>query len=140
MIILGVIFLIMSAFLFVLTVKLSVISFHFRPKYCSCCKGYLQKTTQYRNKYVGGKNGRWYKHYIDYTYVYRVDGKAYEISDGSPGTKSNLRTSVDVVYQIKNPKYAYIRNPHPPIVPLLMFGALILFSASFCFGILFITL
>ena len=140
MIILGIICLIMSAFLFVLTVNLSFISFHFRPKYCSCCKGYLQKTTQYRNKYVGTRNGRWYKHYIDYKYVYRVDGRAYEISGGSPGTKSILRTSVDMVYQTNNPKYAYIKNLHPPFVPFLMFGSLILFSLSFCCGILFITL
>ena len=87
------------------------------------CKGYLVNTLQQRDVYVGGKGGRFHKHYLDYEYVYRVNGKEYRISGGVPGTKANLRQSVDIVYQSRKPQLAYIRDltiPYQPITAILL--------------------
>ena len=95
----------------------------FRKNNIRTCKGYLVNTLQYRDVYVGGKAGRFYKHYLDYEYVYRVNGKEYRISGGVPGAKADLRQSVDIVYQKHKPQRAYIRGltiPHQLVTALLM--------------------
>ena len=112
-----------TALLF-LDVYLVYISLGFRKNNCNKCKGYLASTSQYRNHYVGGKAGRFYKHYLEYVYVYRVNGTEYRISGGVPGVKSNMSQVVDIVYQKKNPKLAYIHrltSPIQPIIALLLF-------------------
>ena len=96
----------------------------FRKKHCAKCKGYLVNTIQHENYYSGGKAGRFYKRYLDYDYVYRVNRKEYHISGGVPGVKSNMSQVVDIVYQKKNPKLAYIHRltfPIQPIIALFLF-------------------
>ena len=112
-----------TALLF-LDVYLVYISLGFRKNNCNKCKGYLASTTQYHNHYVGGKIGKFYKDYLEYVYVYRVNGTEYRISDGNPGTKGNMNSSVDIIYQKNNPKLAYIKEltfPIQPIIAILLF-------------------
>ncbi len=102
---------------------LAWISWGFRKNNACKCKGYLANTLQHKNVHVGGKGGRFYKHYLDYEYVYRVYGKEYRLSGSVPGTKANLRQSVDIVYQKRKPQHAYIRDltiPYQPITALLL--------------------
>ena len=102
----------------------------FRKKHCAKCKGYLVNTIQHKNYYSGGKAGRFYKRYLDYDYVYRVNRKEYHISGGVPGVKGNMSQVVDIVYQKKDPKLAYIYRltfPIQPIIALLMFTLCVMF-------------
>ena len=110
--------------LFLLDLYFFLVSLGFRKNRCQKCKGYLMDTTQYKDFYSGGKSGRFYKRYIDYTYVYRVDGKQYFVSDGNPGTKGNLPRTVDVIYQKNHPEFAYIKNLTFPEQPI--------FAAALC--------
>lgn len=110
--------------LFLLDVYFVYTSLGFRKSKCNKCKGYLTNTIQHKNHYVGGKAGRFYTHYLDYVYVYRVNETAYRIFGGIPGTKGNIGSSVDIIYQKKNPKLAYINKltlPIQPIVAILLF-------------------
>lgn len=91
-----------------LDIRLLIIALGYRRHLCGKCKGYLKETKQLHNVYRGGKHGRFYKNYIDYAYVYRVNGKEYFITDSKSGTKNNLRYTVDIVYQKKHPNRAYI--------------------------------
>ena len=84
------------------------------------CKGYLIDSVQYKDKYVGGKAGRFYKRYLDYTYRYKVNGKDYTVSGGVPGTNANMNSVVDVIYQKNNPKYAYIHKLTIPMQPIIV--------------------
>ena len=113
----------LAAFLIVFLTDLyfAVIAVGYKKKYCSKCKGYLTNTTQRKNVYIGGKNGRFYKHYLNFKYTYRVNGKVYEISDGVPGTKNNINSAVDIIYQKRNPKFAYIHNLTIPFEPIITF-------------------
>ena len=109
---------------FLIDTYFAFVSFGFRKKHCSKCKGYLTDTAKHKNVYVGRSNGRFYRHYLNYSYAYQVNGKAYYISGGIPGTKGNVNKTVDVIYQRKNPKLAYIQNltiPLQPIVAVLLF-------------------
>ena len=124
---LGSLSLVVGTALFVVTVYLLLVSLGFRKGQCSKCKGYLTATTHHKNKYVGGKRGRFYKHYSDYVYEYRVNGQTFTISGGIPGTKSNLNHAVEVIYQKRRPQYAYIRKLTLPVQPLLL-----LFSIPLC--------
>ena len=103
---------------FLLDIYFVYISLGFRKNKCKKCKGYLVNTIQHKNHYVGGKTGRFYQYYLDYVYVYRVNGTEYRISGGIPGTKGNIRSSVDIVYQKRNPKFAYISKLTLPIQPI----------------------
>ena len=82
---------------------------------CGKCKGYLKDTKQLKDVYIGFKAGRFYKRYIEYVYVYRVDGKEYFVDGGVPGTKNVLRNCVDVIYQKKKPQRAYISDLYGPM-------------------------
>ena len=111
----GIIFLIDLYFLFV--------SLGFRKNNVKKCKGYLENTIQYHDVWRGGKSGRFYKHFIDCTYVYRVDGKPYYISDGNPGTKGERKRVVDVIYQKNHPEFSYMKGltfPEQPIVAAVL--------------------
>ena len=95
----------------------------FRKNNTCTCKGYLVNTLQHKDVYVGGKAGRFHKHYLDYEFVYRVNGMEYRISGGVSGTKADLCHSVDIVYQKHKPQLVYIRGltiPHQLITALLM--------------------
>ncbi len=100
------------------------------------CKGYLHKTVQNKNVYVGRSLGRFYKRYIDYTYAYRINGKEYYVSGGAPGVKGNLCQTVDVIYHKKNPKIAYIYNLqfcHPRLVFAILLCPIWIFLLVFGF-------
>lgn len=75
---------------------------------------YLKKTHHQRNVYKGRKSGRWYKHWTDYVYSYRVDGKEYEISCDGPWLPSALPRVISVTYQTKHPNRAYIKRLRHP--------------------------
>ncbi len=109
--------------LFLLDIYFVYVTLGFRKNKCNKCKGYLSTITQHKNHYVGGKAGRLYDNYLNYVYVYRINGKEYRISGGIPGTKGNISSSVDIIYQKKNPKLAYINKftfPIQPIVAILL--------------------
>lgn len=113
-----------GSILFFLEVYFIYISLGFRKNKCAICKGFLVSTKQYKNIYVGGKTGRFYKRYLDFEYEYRVNGKEYHISGSGLGTKGNLRSAVDITYQKNNPKHAYINKltlPIQPIVAIVLF-------------------
>ncbi len=115
----GYILLIVGIIIFIIDVYLFFISLNFAKKRCGKCKGFLLNTVQQKNVYVGGKSGRFYKHYLNYVYIYRVNGKEYRISGGVSGTKDNISSTADVIYQKNNPKFAYIKNLTLPIQPIL---------------------
>ena len=116
-------YLVLTVFLIIFLIDLyfTVVSLGYRKKYCAKCKGYLLNTQQRRDVYIGGATGRFYKHYLDYKYTYKINGKTYEISDGTPGTKKNIPYCVDIIYQKKNPKFAYIKNLTIPFEPVIAF-------------------
>ena len=88
----------------------------FRRHLCGKCKGYLKNTIQLKNVYLpSGSFARFYKRYIEYVYVYRVDGKEYLLDGGNPGTKKVLRNSVDIIYQKRKPERAYISDMTFPV-------------------------
>lgn len=120
---LGIITLLVGISIFLIDMYLLCVSIGFRKNNCRKCKGYLIDSVQYKDKYVGGKAGRFYKRYLDYTYLYKVDEKEYTISSGVPRTKASMNSAVDVIYQKYNPKYAYIHNftiPMQPIIAVLL--------------------
>lgn len=120
---LGIITLLIGICIFLIDMYLLFVSIGFRKKNCHKCKGYLIDSVQYKDTYVGGKAGRVYKHYLDYSYGYKVNGKEYTVSGGVPGTKVNMKSVVDVIYQKSNPKYAYIYRltiPMQPIIAVLL--------------------
>ena len=100
------------------------VSLGFRKSQCGKCKGYLSNTTQYKDVIRrGGKTGRFYKRFKDYSYVYRADGKQYSVSCGDPVTKGNLPRTVDVIYQKNHPEFSYIKDltfPEQPIVAIML--------------------
>ena len=119
----GYIVILIGIVFFLIDAYLVYVSLGFRKSTCKTCKGYLDNVTRHKDHYAGGKAGRFYKSYLDYVYVYRVNGQEYRISGGVPGAKENLPSSVDIVYQQKNPKLAYIKKltfPIQPIVALLL--------------------
>lgn len=124
--------------IFLIDLYFVCISFGFRKTQCGKCKGYLTNIVQQRDVYVGVKSGRFYKHYLDYVYVYRISGKEYRISGGVPGMKSNVRQVVDITYQKKNPKFAYIDRLTFPIQPIVALTLCPLWVMLIVFGFLLI--
>lgn len=92
--------------------------------------GYLNTVNHERNVYVGYKHGRFYKHWIRYTYTYKVNGKTFSLSGGSPGKPHNIDRVARVVYQKKNPKYAYVEKYIFPeqITYTILFGLFTIIS------------
>ena len=116
----GYIVLFVGIIIFLFDLYFAFISFGFFKKGCKKCKGYLVHTVRRKNIY---KRRFFYKNYLNFVYVYCVNGKEYHISEGVPGKKSNIGSVVDVIYQKKNPKFAYIRNltfPNQPIIAVLL--------------------
>ncbi len=136
--ILGLISLLMGAVLFVAEIPLFMIFIGFRGSNCHRCSGYLKKQEHKKNKYVGAKSGRFYKDYIEYVYVYNVNGKEYTISGGAPGKKGDLPGNVKVIYQKNKPKYAYINKLTLPVQPIVFVILLPICTAFILCGILLI--
>lgn len=126
----GVIFLLIGVVLFLAEIPLFLIFVGFRNGNCCRCNGYLKKEKHEKNKYVGAKCGRFYKDYIEYVYVYNVNGKEYTISGGAPGKTGDLPGNVKVIYQKSKPKYAYINKLTLPIQPIV-FALLLPICAAF---------
>lgn len=101
-----------------LDIYLFYVASGYRRHLCGKCKGYLMETKQLKDVYIGLRAGRFYKRYIDYVYVYRVDGKEYFIDGGVPGTKNVLRNCVDIIYQKRKPERAYISDMTFPLESL----------------------
>ena len=104
---------------FVLDVYLAYVSMGFRKSNCKKCKGYLKEIVHTKNKYVGGKSGRFYKDYVNYRYTYRVNGSEYTVHGGTPGVKGDVGRIVDVKYQKNAPRYAYVEGLTFPVQPIL---------------------
>lgn len=136
--IVGYVSLFLGIVLFLYEVYLLIVTVGYGKKRCAKCKGYLRKTMHYKDKYIGRFVGRFYKHYTDYVYEYTVNGKKYEIFGGFPGTKNNLNNTVDIIYQQKNPKHAYIHKITFPIQPLIMILLLPLCALFISCGIYFV--
>ena len=110
-------------FLFFLNLHFFLISLNFRKNRCEKCKGYLTDITQYKDVYRGGKSGQFYKRFIDYAYVYRVNGKQYSVTGGNQWGKGDLPRTVDIIYQKNHPAFAYIKGmtfPEQPIVAIML--------------------
>ncbi|MBP3555873.1 MAG: hypothetical protein J6K63_09565 [Clostridia bacterium] len=108
--ILAVIFLIIGAICLAFCVRNLVILYGYRKANTKKVNAYLQSTKHEKDVYLsGGKraSGRFYKHWTESVYVYRVDGKPYTIRDSAPGRPSEMTKMTKVVYQVSNPKRAY---------------------------------
>ena len=130
--ILSIISLLFSLIIAVIEIWLIYVSYCFRPKYCKKCKGFLYQQKHIKNAKVGLYGGRYIKDYLEFTYSYRVDGIEYRIASGTGGKKGDLPSTVDIVYQQKNPKRAYIKTknlstPFYPIVSIVLVPFFILF-------------
>ena len=80
----GYIVLFVGIIIFLFDLYFAFISFGFFKKGCKKCKGYLVHTVRRKNIY---KRRFFYKNYLNFVYVYCVNGKEYHISEGVPGKK-----------------------------------------------------
>ncbi len=124
-------------FCFAISILFLAISFYnfyiwfgFRKSNIKKTNGYLKSTNLERNVYKGRFNGRWYKHYTNYVYSYRVNNQEYNIADGTGGTKGILNYTVKIIYQKNKPQRAYIKGLTIPFcmvisIPMLVVGTLI---------------
>lgn len=124
-----ILFVILAVFLF-LFIRNVVILYGFRKGNTKKTNGYLNEVKHEKNVYVGRKSGRFYKHWVSYTYTYHVNEKSYSVSGGSSGKPDNIQRTVRIIYQKKKPKYAYAENHTFPnqIVYAILFGILTLVS------------
>lgn len=107
----GFIFILISMIIFVFEIWFIYIALNFCPKYCKICKGFLREQKHTKNQRAGGRlNSMYIKDYLEFVYAYRVDGVEYFIKNGVAGKRGDLPTIVEVVYQIRNPKRAYIKT------------------------------
>ena len=124
------VFLLLGAISFSLAFIFLMIAIGFRHSTTSKTNGYLERINRKQNVYIGGISGRWYKSWLDYTYIYRVDGKQYTVSSGTPGKPNNMKTVVAVIYQKKHPDFSYIKGITFPVQPII---AVMLFVVSSLF-------
>lgn len=132
----GIVFLCISCILLAISIYFLWVSIGFCKSKTSKCKGFLKEVTHYKNKYVGGVRGRFYKDYIDYVYEYRVNGNKFLVSGGCPGTKGNLSNVVDIVYQKSRPKLSYIKQLTFPIHPICSTVFFVFFALFLILGIM----
>lgn len=114
----------------ILSMRFLYISLHFLKSKTSQTLGFLASSEHKRNVYKGGKAGRFYKDWMEYSYNYRVNGKEYEISCSNSGKPANIARVVTVTYQTKRPKYAYIKGLTFPLQPVAS-AVLFVFAAVF---------
>lgn len=122
----GYIILLIAIIVLLIDLYFAFVSIEFLKKRCGKCKGYLVRTIQHKNIYI---RRHFYRHYLDFVYVYRVNEKEYNLAGRVPATKSMVRSVVEVIYQKKNPKLAYIKNltiPNQPIISILLCPAWII--------------
>ena len=112
--------------LLVLSLPFIYISLGFRFGKMSKTRGYLSQHKHEKNVYKGGKAGRWYKHWMEYTYQYRVDGNEYRVNGSNPGKPNEIPKTVLILYQTKHPQYAYAKNLTLPTQPFVAAVCLIL--------------
>ncbi len=137
--ILAIIFLIIGIVCLGFLVRNVIIVWGYRKANVKKVNAYLQSTTHEKDVYLsGGKvsSGRFYKHWTEAVYVYRVDGVPYTIRDGSPCRPSEMMKITKVIFQKTNPKRAYFAYQFPLE---WIYGALCLFFMilSVAGGILF---
>lgn len=128
--------LLFGAIVFVTAAAFLIISIGFRRSNISKTNGFLERTNRKQNVYIGGKTGKRYKSWLDYTYVYRVDGKQYTVSGGTPGKPDQLKTTVTVIYQKKHPGFSYIKGITFPIQPVIAVLLFVFSSVFFIPGII----
>lgn len=135
--------LLISAFLLALQIWQIYVHLGFRPKHCSQCKGFLQKSKYYKTKRIAlrRRDPTYARDYLEYVYTYRVNDKEYYIESNTTGKDGSLPISVDIVYQTKNPKYAYIKTKsmtshHQMLFIIILVPFILLF---FILGILILT-
>ena len=128
----GIFFLLVSVVIFAVEVWLLYVSLHFRSKHCGKCKGYLHQQKHTKDAKVGLYSTRYIKNLLEFVYAYRVNGVEYRIESSTEGKHGDIPMMVDVVYQIKNPKRAYIKTdkltfPIQPVVCVILFPFFVLF-------------
>ena len=110
--------------------------FGFRRKDCLYITGKLSKTAIKKQVFRGHPfTGKWHKYWTAYTYMYHVDGKAYEVNGGVHGKGKDLPHTVTVCAQKKAPGYGYIpqfeKAPSFLIPVFLLAGCVLLYAAAF---------
>lgn len=100
-----------------LTLSVWMFSMHigFRGSRAASTTGWLKASDHRKNVYSGGKAGRFYKHWTDCVYVYRVDGREYSVSVGAPGVPGDFSGCARIVYQKKHPQRAYVASLSQPV-------------------------
>ena len=106
----------MSLFFFICFLGISL---GYRKNNTCYTVGYLNKKEHSKNVYVGLFAGRRVKDWVDFCYIYTVEGKQYAIKHGSPGKPDNLNNVVRIVYQKNNPNYSYIKDLTMPVQPVI---------------------
>ena len=130
------VFLLLGAISFASAFTFLMIAIGFRRSTTSKTNGFLERTNRKQNVYIGGISGKWYKSWLDYTYVYRVDDKQYTVSGGLPGKPEKMKTAVTVIYQKKHPNFSYIQGITFPIQPIIAVMLFVVSSAFFIPGII----
>lgn len=72
--------------------------------------GWLSDTKHVANMYT---KRRFYKHYVHYAYVYRVNDREYTYKNGAGGTRTELPIKIKIVYQKTHPSIGcpkYVQN------------------------------
>lgn len=85
---------------------------YFLPFRCDTCKGFLNQSVHEKDKQI---RRTVFRDYVSFSYRYRVNGESYICRGGVQGKKADLPTTVQIVFQKKHPKHAYIRNVMFPI-------------------------
>ena len=99
--------------------------------------GYLAKTELLKNVFRGHPfSGKWYKHWTNYEYTYRINGQQYSICGGRPGQKKALPQSITIAVQKDAPKNAVIpqfdKFPSKWILCYLLLGLLLFCATGVC--------
>ncbi len=119
--------------------------------YLSCYLGFRNGKTdivygelvesEYRKNIYTRRGRKWYKHYTNFEYKYKVDGNEYIVSEGSPLRPHNLSRIEKIIYLPNNPKRAYLpkytdyRDDIPLVIVLF-----VIFVMFFLSGLLLLVL
>jgi len=97
--------------------------------------GWLSVTETERNVFYGHPfTGKWYRNWVRFTYIYRVDGKDYSVSGGTPGQRKDLPMRTTVCVQKNAPANAFIprfqKAPSIWVLVYLFLGLLLLYTTA----------
>lgn len=109
--------LISGGILLLLCAVFTYISLGFSKKRTAEAAGFLSVCDSQTNVYKGGRAGKRYRHWVEYAYRYTVDGREYRVGGANPGQPHEMRRTATVVYQIRHPGRAYIRDLTFPMQP-----------------------